>query len=492
MPEDQIAARRAKRDLLREEGRNPYTDRWERTHSLAEARELAEDTPDVSVAGRVVLKRQIGKKLIFLTLQDRSGRMQVSLRRDSLAAEDLSLLRRSLDVGDFLGVRGHIWTTRTGEITLDAEQGVVLSKAMRPLPDKWAGIADQETCYRQRYLDLLTNEETRERFRFRSRFVKAVRDYLDERDFEEVETPVLQTKASGALAKPFLSHHNALDMDVTLRIAPETWLKRLVVGGYERVYEFARCFRNEGMDPSHLQDFTMLEYYVAYWNYADNMRFTQELLQATVQSSRGSLTFTCEGSDGAEREVDLSGDWPAVRMTDLIKERAGVDVLEVKDPDELRTWCRENGLTDEKLDGLAYPSLVDLIYKRKVRPDLVGPIFVIGHPIELSPLARRNDDEPGITDRFQLLLNGWEVVNAYSELVDPEDQRERFEQQAAHRAAGDDEALETEDDYLLCMEYGMPPTSGWGMGIDRIVTLLTGQTNLRDSVLFPLMRGQDA
>ncbi len=488
MAEDQIAARRNKRDLLREEGKNPYPDRWERTHGLADARELPEETAGVSVAGRVVLKRQISKKMIFLTLQDRTGRMQIALRKDTLDSEELRVLRRTLDVGDFLGVSGRTWVTRTGEPTVDAEHAQILSKALRPMPEKWAGVQDRETCYRQRYLDLLTNDETRERFRFRARFTKSIRDYLDAREFEEVETPILQTKASGALARPFVSHHNALDMDVVLRIAPETYLKRLVVGGYERVYEFARCFRNEGMDPSHLQDFTMLEYYVAYWSYEENMRFTQELLQSVVQETTGKLTFTCEGSDGAERTVDLAGDWPAVRMTDLIRERAGIDVLEVRDPVALRAWCRERGFHDDALDKMAYPTLVDFIYKKTVRPDLLGPIFVVGHPIELSPLARRNDADPGITDRFQLLVNGWEVVNAYSELVDPDDQRARFEEQAAHRAAGDDEALPTEDDYLICLEYGMPPTSGWGMGVDRIVALLTGQTNLRDTVLFPLMR----
>ena len=489
MADDQIEARRAKRDFLREEGLSPYPDRWARTHSLAAARDLDEGVADVRVAGRVVLRRQISKKLIFLTLQDRSGRMQVALRRDSLDAENLRIVRRALDVGDFLGVRGTTWVTRTGEPTIDASEAVILSKALRPLPEKWAGVSDRETCYRQRYLDLLTNDETRERFRFRTRFVRAIRDYLDAREFEEVETPVLQTKASGALARPFLTHHNALDMQMTMRIAPETWLKRLVVGGYERVYEFARCFRNEGMDPSHLQDFTMLEYYVAYWSHEENMRFTREMLQHVVQETRGSLEFECTGSDGTVRTVDLAGEWPALRMTDLIRERAGIDVLEERDPAALRAWCRGRGLHDDALDGMAYPSLVDFIYKKTVRPELIGPLFVTGHPIELSPLARRNDDDPGITDRFQLLLNGWEVVNAYSELVDPEDQRARFEEQAANRAAGDDEALPTEDDYLLCMEYGMPPTSGWGMGIDRIVSLLTGQTNLRDVVLFPLLRG---
>ncbi len=488
MADDQIAARRQKRDLLREQGQNPYPDRWERTHALDAARVLPEGTQGVRVAGRVMLRRQVSKKLVFLTLQDRAGAMQVSLRAGTLPDEALATLLRTLDVGDFLGIDGAVWVTRTGEPTLDAKDARILSKALRPLPEKWAGLQDTESCYRQRYLDLLTNDATRERFRFRTRFVRALRDRLDAHGFEEVETPVLQTKASGALARPFTSHHNALDIDVTLRIAPETWLKRLLVGGYERVYEFARCFRNEGMDPSHLQDFTMLEYYVAYWSYEENMRFTRELLQAVVAETRGSLRFPCVGHDGVTREVDLGGEWPVVRMTDLIRDRAGLDVTALRDPAELRAWCRAHGVHDEGLDRMAWPSLVDLVYKRTVRPELLGPLFVIGHPIELSPLARRNDAEPGVTDRFQLLVNGWEVVNAYSELVDPDDQRARFEEQAAHRAGGDDEALETEEDYLLCMEHGMPPASGWGMGIDRMVTLLTGQTNLRDAVLFPLMR----
>lgn len=490
MAEDQIAARRTKRDLLREEGINPYPDRFARTHSLAQARELAEGTQGVRVAGRVVGKRQISKKLVFLTVQDRSGRMQVALRQGSLDDAGLSLMRRTLDLGDHVGIAGSLWITKTGEPTVDAVEATILSKTMRPLPEKWAGVTDRETCYRQRYLDLIANDDSRERFRFRTRLVRSIREFLDAREFEEVETPILTTKASGALAKPFHSHHNALDMQVVLRIAPETYLKRLIAGGYERVYEFAKCFRNEGMDPSHLQEFTMLEYYVAYWSYEENMALTQEMLQHVVQECTGSLTFTRPGPDG-DVTVDLSGEWPRHRMTDLIRDRAGLDVLAVRDPAALRAWIREHGHADDAIDRMSYPSLVDHIYKKTVRPALVQPCFVIAHPIELSPLARRNDADPGITDRFQLLINGWEVVNAYSELVDPEDQRNRFEEQTAARAAGDEEAMPLDEDYLQCMEYGMPPTSGWGMGIDRLVTLLTGQENLRDAVLFPLMRPAD-
>jgi lysyl-tRNA synthetase class 2 len=489
MAEDQIAARRTHRDQLRAAGKNPYPDRWERTHSLEAAKPLADATDAVSVAGRVMLLRQVSKKMIFLTLQDASGRLQVSLRLPTLPETELAVLRDTLDLGDFLGVRGAMWTTRTGEKTLDATEAVILAKALRPLPDKWAGIAEREISYRQRYLDLLTNDETRARFRLRTKLVRAIRNMLDERGFEEVETPILCTKASGALARPFTTHHNALDIDLTLRIAPETYLKRLVVGGYEKVYEFARCFRNEGMDPSHLQDFTMLEYYVAYWNFEDNMRFTQELIQRAVMECSGTLKFTRAGYQGKGTvEIDLAGEWPRLRIVDLIREKTGLDVRETRDPAALRQWIREHGHADDDIQKMAYASLVDHIYKKTVRPSLVQPCFVIGHPIELSPLARRNDADPGITDRFQLLVNGWEVVNAYSELVDPDDQRARFEEQASAKAAGDEEAMESEEDYLVCMEHGMPPTSGWGMGIDRLVTLLSGQENLRDAVLFPLMR----
>ncbi len=489
MAEDQILARRQKRDALRAAGVNPYPDRFPRTHTLEEAKPLADAVEGVCLAGRVMLLRVISKKMIFLTLQDRSGRLQISLRLPTLSEAQLAVMRDALDLGDFLGVKGVMWTTRTGEKTLDAQEAVILAKALRPLPDKWIGVADTEITYRQRYLDLLTNDATRDRFRLRTKLTRSIRNYLDAHGFEEVETPILCAKASGALAKPFFTHHNALDLDVTLRIAPETYLKRLVVGGYEKVYEFARCFRNEGMDPSHLQDFTMLEYYAAYWNFEDNMRFTQALLQSALQECLGTLKVTRPGYQGhGTVEIDFSAEWPRHRIVDLIREKTGIDVRETRDPEALRAWIRANGHADEDINKMAYASLVDHIYKKTVRPGLVQPCFIIGHPIELSPLARRSDADPGITDRFQLLVNGWEVVNAYSELVDPDDQRARFEEQAANKAGGDEEAMETEDDYLVCMEHGMPPTSGWGMGVDRLVTLLSGQENLRDAVLFPLMR----
>jgi lysyl-tRNA synthetase, class II len=488
MAEDQTAARKAKLELLVQGGQGPYPDRWARTHSLAEVRALPEGTGSVSVAGRVRQQRKISRKLVFLTLEDRSGPLQVSLRAGTLPDASLELLTRALDLGDFLGVEGSVWVTRTGEVTLDAERAVVLAKALRPPPDKWAGLQDRELAYRQRYLDLMSNEETRERFRLRARLVRAVRAFLDAHGFEEVETPVLEAKPSGALARPFTTHHNALDMDLTLRIAPETWLKRLVVGGYERVYEFARCFRNEGMDPSHLQDFTMLEFYVAYWSYEENMAFTREMLQHVVEECLGTLRVRRPGPDGTEVEVDFGGEWPRHPLARLVLDETGLDVAEVRDADALRRWVREHGLPHEGTDRMSWASLVDHVYKRTVRPKLVQPAFVTSHPIELSPLARRSDADPRTTDRFQLLVNGWEVVNAYSELVDPEDQRRRFEEQAAARAAGDEEAMPLDEDYLVAMEHGMPPMSGFGLGVDRLVTLLSGQENLRDAVLFPLMR----
>ncbi len=361
------------------------------------------------------------------------------------------------------------------------------AKALRPLPEKWHGLQDQELRWRQRYLDLVMNEETRERFRKRTRVVKVMREFLDAHGFEEVETPVLVPHASGAMARPFVARHNALDMDVYLRIAPETYLKRLIVGGYDRVYEFARCFRNEGMDPSHLQDFTMLEWYAAYWNFADNMDFTERLVQHTLERVAGGLKLSFAG-----KETDFSGTWPRRRLRDIIAEDCGIDIDRERTADDLREAMRRAGIRLElkpgEVERLSRGNLIDQLYKKVSRPKIANPVFVTSHPADLSPLARRNDENPEVADRFQLVVHGWEIVNAYSELVDPIDQRRRLEEQAAARRQGDEEAMVMEEDYLVAMEYGMPPVSGFGMGIDRFCALLTGQENLRDVVLFPLMR----
>ncbi len=484
---EQREVRISKLERLRAAGVNPYPERYERTHTLAEARGLPVGTEGVRVAGRLMTMRVMGR-MSFATLQDQSGRCQISVQCDAVGEEFYrEVWKKLVDIGDFIGVTGTTMLTKTGEPTVAASSFVFLGKTLRPLPEKWHGVTDQETCYRQRHLDLLMNRESMDRFLFRSKVVSATRAYLEQHGFVEVDTPVLQTKASGAAAKPFNSHHNALDMEVFLRIAPETWLKRLIAGGFDRVYEFARCFRNEGMDPSHLQDFTMLEWYSSWWNYEDNMRFTQALIQHVLQSTLGKLDLELRG-----HRVDFSGEWPRVSFRDLILKDCGIDIAAVTDANALRAAIRAKGLPlpEAEIKDLGYGNLVDQLYKKVSRPQMDGPIFLVDHPIDLSPLARRSDRDPALTDRFQLVVRGWEIVNAYSELVDPLDQRARLESQAQLKAGGDAEAMEMDEDYLETMEGGMPPISGFGMGIDRLVCLLTNQENLRDVVLFPLMKPQ--
>jgi lysyl-tRNA synthetase, class II len=472
---------------LREAGITAYPDRFTRTHTLSEASELPEETPDVRLCGRLIAKRDMGK-LTFAKLQDLDGSMQLMLTRDGLAEDSeasrklYKLFSKKIDLWDFVGVEGSITRTKKGELTLAVTAWIFLGKSLQSPPEKFKGVVDLEINWRQRYLDLVTNQESRDRFRLRTRMVRALRARLDQSGFEEVETPILCTQASGALARPFVSHHNSMNMPVVLRIAPETYLKRLIVAGYDRVYEFARCFRNEGMDASHLQDFTMLEYYSSYWNYEDNMRFTEDLLRNVIQESLGTLQIT-----RGERTIDFEGDWPRVTLRDTILEHAGIDIDTCDDAAALRAAVEAKGIELEKPDA-GRGSLIDQLYKRTARPNLIQPTFLIGHPTDLSPLARRNDDDPRRADRFQLVVDAWEVINAYSELVDPLDQRARLEDQAAQKSAGDDEAMGLDDDYLLAMEYGMPPISGWGMGIDRFVALLTDAPNLRDVVWFPLLK----
>ena len=492
MTDEQREVRLSKLDALRAAGIVPYADRYERSHSLADAHRLAAAQPDeaadagaaVRVAGRVMTIRTFGK-LLFLHLQDGSGQCQVSLNKDALGAEPLRLFKKLVDLGDHIGVAGRTGRTRKGEPTVFADEYTFLSKSLRPLPEKWHGLADVEAKQRERYLDLVTNPDTRERFRFRTRFIRELRRYLDDHGFEEVDTPVLQTKKSGAMARPFHTHHNALDMTCVLRIAPETWLKQCVAGGIDRVYEVARCFRNEGMDPSHLQDFSMCEWYAAYWDYHDNMDFTEGLITHLLDTLLGTREITHGG-----RTIDFSPPWPRVSFRDLILRDADLDYERYADADSLRQAIVDKGIELDRDDmaNAGRGTLIDLLYKKVSRPKLIDPTFVIGHPIDLSPLARRSDDDPQKTDRYQLVVNTWEVVNAYSELVDPIDQRQRFEHQGAAKKQGDDEALEVDEDYLKCMEHGMPPMSGWGMGIERFIALLTGQDNLRDVVLFPLMK----
>ena len=485
-------ARLQKLEAIRAAGVLPYAERYERSHTLAEARAIGEaqsgDGTDageaVRVAGRVMTRRMFGK-LLFVHLQDGSGRCQVVLDANQIGDEPLERFQAWVDLGDHIGVEGTTARTKKGEPSVWVRDWTFLSKALRPLPEKWKGLQDEESRQRERYLDLVSNPVTRERFRFRTAFVREMRRYLDDHAFEEVDTPILQTKVTGALAKPFITHHNAMDMQCVLRIAPETWLKQCVAGGMDRVYEVARCFRNEGMSPAHLQDFTMVEWYAAYWNYQDNMDFTEGLILHLVDTLLGTRQIEVGGAT-----IDFAPPWPRISMRELILRDSGIDYAELADADAVRAAIRAKGiqLEAEGIDTMSRGNLIDQLYKKVSRPALVNPTFVTDHPIDLSPLARMSDEDASRVDRYQLVANGWELINAYSELVDPLDQRRRFEQQMEARAGGDEETLPLDEEYLRCMEHGMPPMSGWGMGVERMVALLTGQDNLREVTLFPLLK----
>ena len=465
--------------------KNPYPEKYEINYELCDAAKLDDGVTGVRVAGRIILMRKMGK-MSFLTIGDIKGKIQVSVKVDMIGEEAYQDFKANYDLGDFIGVVGEVFTTHTGEKTIRADEITFLGKALKPLPEKFHGVEDIETIYRERYLDLIMNDDSKKKFLFRSRFIREIRNYLDEHGYVEIETPILNNKASGALAKPFITHHNALDIDLYLRIAPETYLKRAIVGGFTKVFEIARCFRNEGMDATHLQDFTMMEGYCAYYNYKDNMKFLQEMLQTIIMKLFGTLQITV-----GDKEVDLSGDWEAVSFRDLLLRYCDIDLNIYNTKEKLLAKILEDKLeidSDTPLEDLGYGNLVDQLYKKVARVHVVNPIFLTEHPIELSPLARANDDNPEITDRFQLVINGAEIINAYSELVDPQEQERRLEEQAKLKANGDEEAMPMDSDYISAMEVGMPPISGWGMGIDRVVQLLTNSDNIKDVILFPLMR----
>ena len=484
---EQELVRREKVERIREYC-NPYPEKYEITHDLKEARLLEDGASGIKVAGRIVFMRQMGK-LSFLKIRDIEGELQLSIKIDLVGEEKYAFFKNNVDVGDFIGAVGEIFTTHTGEKTLRADDFVFLGKALKPLPEKFHGLTDPEACYRNRYVDLIMNEETRERFLLKYNFIREIRRYLEDNKYIEIETPVLSNKASGASARPFTAHHNALDIDVYLRIAPETYLKRAVVGGFNRVFEFARCFRNEGMDATHLQDFTMLECYCAYYNYEDNMRLIKDMLKTVINKVFGSLIININGT-----EVDFSKKWERVSFRDLLIKYADIDIKEFNTKEKLLQEIYAKNIkfeTEDNIESLGYGNLVDALYKKVARPNLVEPVFLVEHPIELSPLARANDDNKDLTDRFQLIANGAELINAYSELVDPIEQERRLLKQAELKAGGDEEAMMMDYDYIGAMEYGMPPISGWGMGIDRVMQVLTGTPNIKDNILFPLMRPND-
>ena len=468
--------------------KHPYPEKYETNYSIKEASVLPDETIGVCIAGRIVLMRKMGK-MSFITIGDIEGRIQISVKVDIIGEEAYKDFKENFDLGDFIGVEGEVFTTHTGEKTVRASKITFLGKALRPLPEKFHGLEDIEMIYRNRHVDLITNEESKQKFLLRSRLIWEIRSYLHSLGYVEIETPILNNKASGATAKPFTTHHNALDIDLYLRIAPETYLKRAVVGGFTKVFEIARCFRNEGMDASHLQDFTMIEGYGAYLNYKDNMKLLREMLQMIIKNLFGTLQVQI-----GDKMVDLSGEWESVSFRDLILRYTPIDIDIYNTKESLLEKIKGEKIeidSDIPLENLGYGNLVDQLYKKVARPHVVAPIYLTNHPISLSPLARANDENKNITDRFQLVINGAEIINAYSELVDPQEQEKRLLQQAELKANGDEEAMPMDYDYIEAMEYGMPPISGWGMGIDRLMQLLTNSENIKDCILFPLMKPKE-
>ncbi len=473
---------------LRAAGIDPYPARVGPTESVAALRArwdeldgdaLAAQAPVAAVAGRVLAIRSFGK-LMFLTLRESGVDLQVSGKKAELGDEAFERLRQ-VDVGDFVRVEGPLWRTRTGELTVDTRALTVLAKALRPLPEKWHGLQDVETRFRQRYLDLLVNPGVREIAVRRSRMLTAMRAYLDGRGFLEVETPVLQPLYGGAAARPFTTHYQTYDQNVYLRISDELYLKRLVVGGLERVYEIGHNFRNEGVSRKHNPEFTMMECYQAYADYRDMMDLVQGLLQHVTEAATGGTCVTYR-----EQQIQFGGQWPRRPMREVILEKTGIDVQAAPDVETLRARVQERGL--DAGGAPTWGQLVDHLFSEYVEPTLVQPTFIVDYPVELSPLAKRSPADPRLVERFELFVAGMEMANAFSELNDPEDQRARFEEQRRLHAAGDDEAHPLDEDFLLAMEHGMPPTGGLGVGVDRLVMVLTDAAHLREVLLFPYMR----
>jgi len=484
------AAERANRitklQHFKDAGVHPYPARFDKGIELARAKELPQGTP-VSTAGRIVLFRQMGS-ITFAHLQDFSGRMQVVLKKDALGEDLYKVITKNHDLGDFIGVEGEIFTTKTGEISVLVKKWTFLGKAILPLPSKFHGLKDREAAYRQRYLDLISNEDTRSRFAFRSAFIRGIREFYWQEGFVEVETSTFMHTATGAAARPYKTHNHALDIDIVLRISHELPLKELIAGGFEKVFELGKAFRNEGHDPSHLPEHTHLEHYAAYWSYEENILFTEKMIDFLFDRLGLERRMTLFDRDGVEHEVNWTTPWPRVNYLELVKRDAGFDVFQCTSADQLRSELKQRRIEFEGMATMGLTTLIDNVYKKLSRPKIIQPTILYHYPKILQPLARTNDEDPNVVDQFQLVVNGWELVKAYSELVDPIDQRERFVAQSSAKSAGDEEAMEIDEGYLVAMEHGMPPISGWGMGVDRVIALLTGQENLRDVVLFPLMR----
>ena len=512
--------RQGKIQALKDAGVIPYANSYSGKQDIAKIRKDEDKVKDPWVlmesgalwefktAGRLMSSRGMWK-LLFSKLRDHSGDIQLcfqkwnvvfntgretveALQLDGMEKSAFKVAEKFCQVGDYIGVEGDLFLTKHGELTLFVKEFQILSKAVRPLPEKFHGVTDQETIYRQRYLDLIMNNESYDRFVFRSEFIKTIRDFYFKHDFLEIETPTLGNSASGAAAQPFTTHHNDFDEDFFLRIAPETGLKKATVGRFERVFEMGKNFRNEGSDPSHMQEFSVFEHYAVYWNFEDNMKFTEDMFDYVFDTMKLDRKVSITDKAWVEKTVDFSTPWKRIDYIAGVKEKSWIDIdaYGADDADKLRADIKAAWHTWEWIESQASATMIDYLYKKVLRPGIVGPAFVYNYPKTMQPLARQSDVDENIVEQFQLVLNGWEVLKAYSELVDPKLQQANFDAQSWALEAGDEEATSGDDDFVLAMEYGMPCQSGWGMWIDRIVSLLTGQDNLRDVVLFPTMKSE--
>jgi len=484
-----IIHRKNKIEELKTLGINPYPNDFKPTHSIEDIRkkygdkgneELECQQDEVQIAGRIITVRVMGKTT-FAHIQDFSGKMQIMVRENDLGESNYSIFKKLLDIGDFIGLKGKLFRTKTGELTIWGKDFKLLTKSLRPLPEKWHGLKDIEIRYRQRYVDLIVNPDVKKVFQLRSRIISSLREFMDREGFLEVETPMMQSIPGGAAAKPFKTFHNALDMELYLRIAPELYLKRLIVGGLERVYEINRNFRNEGISTQHNPEFTMMEFYMAYATYIDLMEFTEHLIAFTTKKVLGTVKIKY-----GENDIDLSPPWERIELINSIKKYAGVN------PEELMTIEAAIGVAKRlgiKFDEKSPKGKIILtIFENLVQPQLIKPTFVYDFPIDVSPLARKKEENPELVERFELYIGGIEIANAFSELNDPRDQKERFLRQVAERETGNQEAHMMDEDYIKALEQGMPPTAGEGIGIDRLTMLLTNSNSIRDVILFPQMR----
>lgn len=468
---------------ITEAGINPYPAKSKRTHFAKEAldnfTEISEKKENIFLAGRIRSLRTHGA-LSFMDLEDQSGKIQLFLQKDKLGEEKYDFIK-NLDIGDFIEVSGVLFVTQKGQQTLEVNDYKILMKSLLPLPEKWHGLQDEETRYRKRYLDLIMNEETKNIFIKRTEFVKNIRNFLNENSFMEVETPVLESVPGGAEAEPFITHHNKLDIDFYLRISLELHLKRLLVGGFEKIYEIGRVFRNEGISTQHLQEFTLLEFYWSYADYEDLMDFVEKFYTTIIEKTFGTLEIPYRG-----QILNFKAPWPRVDYRQVVIEKAGVDIDQYPTKEAMQELVKEKGIKPDPAAGRG--RLIDQLYKKMVRPQLIQPCFLINHPLDISPLAKKKDMEPNRVERLQVLIAGAEIGNGFSELNDPIDQKERLMKQEELRQAGDKEAQMIDEDFIEALEYGMPPTAGFGVGIDRLLMVLTDQESIRDVVFFPMMK----